>query len=361
MSNTKPNLYSLIPEEIEQLCIKINEPKFRAEQIFTQLQNKNKLLAELTNIGKETKRKIDEICACTLPKVQQKFVSTIDGTIKYLFSLYDGNCIESVLMKYRHGNTLCISTQVGCRMGCAFCASTIGGRVRNLEVDELIGQIITCERDSGEHISNIVMMGIGEPLDNYDNVLKFLKLVNHEKGKNIGYRHISLSTCGVVDKIYALAKENLPITLSVSLHACDDRTRSTIMPINNRWGITELILACTEYYKSTTRRISFEYTLINGKNDSIDEAYALTRLLNNKLRATEKMPVHVNLIPVNAVKETGFTPSDKDKIAAFAKILENNGINATIRRRLGADIDASCGQLRKAFSEQNSKSTSHKG
>lgn len=361
MSYTKTNLYSLTPQEIIQLCVNINEPKFRAEQIFTQLQSKNILLEEMSNIGKDTKKKLSEVSSCALPKVKQKLVSAVDGTIKYLFSLHDGNCIESVFMRYKHGNTLCISTQVGCRMGCAFCASTIGGRVRNLDVDELIGQIISAERDTGEHISNIVMMGIGEPLDNYDNVLKFLKLVNHEKGKNIGYRHISLSTCGIVDKIYALAKENLPITLSISLHSCDNRTRSTIMPINNKYNISELILACAEYYKSSTRRISFEYTLISGKNDSINDAHALARLLNNKLRATVKMPVHVNLIPVNAVSETSFTPSNKDRVALFAKILENNGISATIRRRLGVDIDASCGQLRKAFSDKNSNSTPQKG
>jgi len=355
MSQSKANLYSLLPEEVVNLCNSINEPKFRAVQIFTQLHSKNKTLDEMTNIGKDTKRKLSELSFCELPKVEQKFVSALDGTIKYLFSLSDGNCIESVLMKYKHGNTLCISTQVGCRMGCAFCASTIGGRVRNLDAGELIGQIISTERDSGENITNVVMMGIGEPLDNYENVIKFLKLVNHSQGKNIGYRHISLSTCGVVDKIYELAKENLPITLSISLHACDDKTRSMIMPINNRWNINELLIACASYYKSTTRRISFEYTLIEGKNNSVDEAHTLARLLNSKLRKDEKMPIHVNLIPVNTVNETGFISPSKDKILNFAKALEAHGIRTTIRRKLGADIDASCGQLRKAFSENNSK------
>jgi len=350
---SKIDLYSLLPEELTSLCLTFGEPRYRAEQIFSQLQSQNKLLSEMTNIGKEAKIKLNEVATAFLPQVSKKFVSAIDGTIKYLFLLIDGNCIETVLMKYRHGNTLCVSSQVGCRMGCTFCASTIGGKVRDLSAGEIISQIIAAERDSGEHISNVVMMGIGEPLDNYDNVLKFLKLVNNPKGKNIGYRHISLSTCGVVDKIYELAKENLQITLSVSLHACDNETRDKIMPVNKKWNINELLCACAQYYKSTTRRISFEYTLINNQNDSIINAHSLAKLLNDKLRADVKMPVHVNLIPVNAVSETGFAPPSADKVNAFAKILESHGICATVRRKLGSDIDASCGQLRKAYSEQN--------
>ena len=269
--------------------------------------------------------------------------------MKYLFGLADGNCVESVVMKYEHGNTICISSQVGCRMGCKFCASTIGGRVRNLTPGELLGQVISAQKDIGERISNIVMMGIGEPLDNYDNVIRFLKLVNREEGINIGYRHISLSTCGLVDKIERLAEENLPITLSISLHAPDDETRSAIMPVNNRWGVDALLDTCKAYYAKTGRRISFEYTLIAGKNDSPANAQKLSRVLNAKLRSrTEAMPIHVNLIPVNEVSETGFTHSGKEAVAAFAKILEKNGIRATVRRKLGSDINASCGQLRRA-------------
>jgi 23S rRNA (adenine2503-C2)-methyltransferase len=252
-------------------------------------------------------------------------------------------------MKYDHGNTICISSQVGCRMGCRFCASTIGGKVRDLTPAELLGQVIAAQKDLGERISNIVMMGIGEPLDNYDNVLKFLHLVNDENGICIGYRHISLSTCGLVDKIERLMGEDLPITLSISLHAPDDETRSAIMPINNRWGVDALLEACRAYFARTGRRISFEYTLISGKNDSPENAQKLARVLNAKLRSrTETMPIHVNLIPVNEVSETGFKHSSKAAVAAFAKILESKGIRATVRRKLGSDINASCGQLRRA-------------
>ncbi len=234
-------------------------------------------------------------------------------------------------------------------MGCKFCASTIGGRVRNLSAAELLGQVIAAEKDLGERISNIVMMGIGEPLDNYDNVLRFLHLVNEESGLNIGYRHISLSTCGLVDGIRKLMEEELPITLSISLHAPDDETRSAIMPINNRYGVDELLNACRDYFARTGRRISFEYTLIAGKNDSVANAQKLARVLNSHLRTrTETMPIHVNLIPVNEVDETGFQRSGRDAVLAFAKTLEGKGIRATVRRKLGADINASCGQLRRA-------------
>ena len=265
-------------------------------------------------------------------------MSALDGTVKYLFRLFDGNCVESVVMKYAHGNTICISSQVGCRMGCRFCASTIGGKVRDLSAGELLGQVLAAQRDTGERISNIVMMGIGEPLDNYDNVLKFLHLVNCPEGINIGYRHISLSTCGLVNRIRQLAQENLPITLSISLHAPDDATRSSIMPVN----------ACRDYFAATGRRISFEYTLIAGKNDSPAAAEKLAHVLNAHLRSrTDTMPIHVNLIPVNPVAETGFSHSGKQAIHRFASILESRGIRATVRRTLGADINASCGQLRR--------------
>ena len=257
-------------------------------------------------------------------------------------------------MKYKHGNTICVSSQVGCRMGCAFCASTIGGKIRDLSPSEILGQVLVAQNDTGERISNIVMMGIGEPLDNYSNVIKFLRLVGSEDGMNIGYRHISLSTCGLVDKIEMLAAEDLPITLSISLHASDDQTRSSIMPVNKKWNVSSLLDACRKYYQSTGRRISFEYTLIANKNDSVAAAQKLALLLNRALRPdrNDNFPIHVNLIPVNPVQETGFSSSGKQAVAKFAKTLEDNGIRATVRRTLGADINASCGQLRRE-EEQN--------
>ena len=345
----KTDLLSLLPSELEELIISIGEPKYRASQIFPAI-HKGISPDSMTNLGKVTKQKLSEVAFYYLPTVRRKLVSALDGTIKYLFALSDGNCVESVVMKYKHGNTICISSQVGCRMGCAFCASTIGGKVRDLAPSEMLGQIIAAELDSGEKISNVVMMGIGEPLDNYDNVIKFLKLVGHEKGLNIGYRHISLSTCGLVDKIELLAKENFAITLSISLHASDDETRSAIMPVNKKWSIDKLLSACLNYYRTTGRRISFEYTLISGKNDSPEAAARLATLLNGALRTRnsgESFPIHVNLIPVNPVTETGFSASDKKAVEKFAAILEKKGIRATVRRRLGGDINASCGQLRR--------------
>ncbi len=344
----KRELLSLTLEELEAWMASVGEPKYRAEQIFTQL-HRGKTPEEMTNLGRRMVEKLAESFVWSFPVVRRKLVSALDGTVKYLFAYPDGNCVESVVMHYNHGNTICISSQVGCRMGCRFCASTLEGRVRDLTPGELLGQVIVAEADGGARISNIVMMGIGEPLDNYDNVLRFLRLVNHEKGLNIGYRHISLSTCGLVNRIYDLARENLPITLSVSLHAPDDETRSAIMPINKRFGVDELLDACRDYYAVTGRRISFEYTLIAGKNDSVENAEKLARVLNAHLRSsTEIMPIHVNLIPVNEVKETGFRHTGREAVAAFAKTLEKRGIRATVRRRLGSDINASCGQLRRA-------------
>ena len=346
--NEKVELLSLSPSELEALVLSVGEPKFRAKQIFTQL-HRGLTVREMTNISKKTADKLDLVSYCYFPEVARKLVSAIDGTVKYLFSLRDGNCIESVVMKYNHGNTICISSQVGCRMGCKFCASTIGGKVRDLTPGELIGQIIAAEKDCGERISNIVMMGIGEPLDNYDNVIKFLRLVGDPEGLNIGYRHISLSTCGLVPKINELAKLDLPITLSISLHASDDKTRSEIMPVNNAYNIDSLLKACKNYYAATGRRISFEYTLISGKNDSKEQAAQLAGLLNSKLRSKkDTMPIHVNLIPVNEVRENGFTRSSAKAISEFAAELERRGIRATVRRKLGSDINASCGQLRRA-------------
>ena len=345
------NIYSYTPEELEALMIEIGEPKYRASQIFSQL-HKGILLSEMTNVGKKTKEKLCGVVDAALPSIKRKLVSQIDGTVKYLFELSDKNCIESVVMKYEHGYTICVSSQVGCRMGCKFCASTLAGRVRDLEAGEMIGQVLAANRDLGIRISNIVMMGIGEPLDNFDNSVKFLRLANHESGVNIGYRHISLSTCGVVPGIYKLAELDLPITLSISLHAPDDETRSEIMPVNRRWGVSELLCACRDYYKKTGRRLSFEYTLISGKNDSRALAEKLAQVLNSSLRTkTETMPIHVNLIPVNEVGETGFKPADKRGIKDFAATLESRGIRATVRRKLGSDINASCGQLRREDAE----------
>ena len=348
MTEPKTDLLGLSEKELEAFFLSIGEPKYRAEQLFTQM-HKGLSPDEITNFSAATKAKINEIATCRFPTVARKLVSALDGTVKYLFRLADGNCVESVVMRYEHGTTICISTQVGCRMGCRFCASTIDGKVRDLLPSELLGQIIAAAKDLGERIDGVVMMGIGEPLDNYDNVIKFLRLLGEENGVNIGYRHVSLSTCGLVDKIYALAKEDLPITLSISLHAADDETRSEIMPVNKRYPIGELLDACRDYFAATKRRLSFEYTLIAGKNDTPETAQKLAKLLNGKLRSrTETMPIHVNLIPVNEVKERDFTHSDKKAVARFAEILEKHGIRATVRRKLGADINASCGQLRRA-------------
>ena len=348
MSDVKRELLSLLPCELEEWMLSVGEPKYRAKQLFPQL-HRGLSPDEMSNLGKRLQEKLREAFVWHLPAVERKLVSQIDGTVKYLFGLSDGHCVESVVMRYAHGNTICISSQVGCRMGCKFCASTIGGRVRDLTSGELLGQVIAAQRDLGERISNIVMMGIGEPLDNYDNVLRFLHLVNDEAGINIGYRHISLSTCGLVDQIERLMEEDLPITLSISLHAPDDETRSAIMPINKKYGVDALLDACRAYFARTGRRISLEYTLIAGKNDSPENAQKLARVLNAKLRSrTETMPIHVNLIPVNEVSESGFKRSDKNAVNAFARVLESKGIRATVRRKLGADINASCGQLRRA-------------
>jgi 23S rRNA (adenine2503-C2)-methyltransferase len=347
-TQTKVELLSLLPNELADLLVSLGEPKYRAAQMFPQL-HKGLSPDDMSNIGKVTRQKLSEAAVYHLPRVERKLVSAIDGTVKLLFSLSDGNCVESVIMKYEHGNTICISSQVGCRMGCRFCASTIGGRVRDLSAGELLGQVIAAQKELGERIDNIVMMGIGEPLDNFDAVVKFLRLVNEPSGICIGYRHISLSTCGLVDKIDELAKLKLPITLSISLHAPDDETRSAIMPVNKRWSIDELLSACRRYYGITGRRISFEYTLISGKNDAVEQAETLARLLNSRLRSKDStMPIHVNLIPVNEVDETGFVRSGERAVRAFAQTLEKRGIRATVRRKLGPDINAACGQLRRA-------------
>ena len=342
----KTDIYSMLPEELCEYFVSLGEPKFRAKQVFERL-HRGERIDEITNLSKTLRARLSEETLDALPYVEEKLVSKIDGTVKYLFRLHDGSCIESVLMHYKHGNTICISSQVGCRMGCKFCASTIGGRVRDLLPSELLGQVLMAQRDSGERISNIVMMGIGEPLDNFDNVVKFLSLVNHPDGINIGYRHISLSTCGVVSGIERLAELDIPITLSISLHAANDARRSEIMPINNKWNIDALLSACVAYYKVTGRRISFEYTLISGKNDSTADAEELATVLTAAFRGTGA-PIHVNLIRVNEVKETGFKKGSVESVNAFAKALEKRGITATVRRKLGSDVNAACGQLRRS-------------
>ena len=348
----KTDLLSLFPEELEEILQNAGEPKYRAGQIFPQL-HRGLAPEEMTNIGKATREVLAEAAPYRPLTIARKLVSALDGTVKYLFSLYDGECVESVVMRYEHGLTICISSQVGCRMGCKFCASTLGGKVRDLSAGELLGQVVTAQRDLGERISNIVLMGIGEPLDNYDQVVRFIRLVSHPDGLQIGCRHISLSTCGLADRIDRLAKEGLPITLSISLHAPDDEIRDSLMPVNRRFPIRVLLESCNRYFRETGRRISFEYTLIAGKNDSEEVALKLASVLNRNLRSeTETMPIHVNLIPVNAVQETGFSRSGQSEVQRFAKTLEKHGIRATVRRTLGADINASCGQLRRAHLSQ---------
>ena len=349
----KYDLYSMTEEEIQALVAELGEPKFRAKQIFAGLYSAPSV-KEITNLPKQLRERLSEISVDTLPRVYQRLVSKLDGTVKYLFELHDGALIESVLMKYKHGNTLCISSQVGCRMGCRFCASTIGGKERDLLPSEMLGQIIAAERDSGERVSNVVMMGIGEPLDNFDNVIKFLTLVNLEGGLNIGYRHISLSTSGIAPRIRELAELAFPITLSISLHASTDEARSSIMPINKKWNISELLSACVYYYGKTGRRISFEYTLISGKNDSEEDAVSLAGLLTSAFRGTGA-PIHVNLIRVNEVKETGFKRGSAESANHFAEILMSRGVVATVRRRLGADVNAACGQLRRSEKRESLK------
>lgn len=337
------DLKSMTQEEITRFLRDLGEPAFRGKQVFTWLHKGVRSFDEMSNLSKALREKLKAQCTITVPTVARKQISRVDGTIKYLWRLSDGNCIETVLMQYRHGNTVCISSQVGCRMGCAFCASTVAGKVRDLTAGEMLDQVLFTQLDAGREISNIVLMGIGEPLDNRENVLRFLELVNHLDGLHIGMRHISLSTCGVVPGIDWLADLGLQITLSVSLHAPDSETRSKIMPVNRAYDVEELFAACHRYFKKTGRRISFEYAMIDGVNDHDWQA----DLIAKKLKG---MPGHVNMIPLNDVVESPFKPSRR--IAAFQKRLESHGITATVRRSLGGDIDASCGQLRRKAMEE---------
>ena len=335
---SKTDILSLTKEELTQRIVEMGEKKFRAGQIYDWLHVKRvKEFSQMSNVSAEFRAKLDDNFEIKSLVIEKRLVSELDGTVKYLYRLPDGEYVESVLMEYKHGNSLCISSQVGCRMGCRFCASTIAGWVRNLEPFELLGQIYETERDSGKHVDSIVMMGIGEPLDNFDNVLKFLEILN-SGGEGMSLRHLSLSTCGVVDKIYKLAELKLGITLSVSLHAANDAKRSEIMPINRKFPLDTLMKACDDYFKATGRRISFEYSLIEGVNDTDESADELISLLGGK-------NCHINLIPINEIAERDFK---KSRFAQrFQKRLTDAGMNATIRRTLGADINAACGQLRR--------------
>lgn len=336
------DIKSMNIEELEQFLKELGEPKFRAKQIFDWLHAKQvNSFEEMTNLSKSLREKLDEKAAINGVEMVRRLVSQMDGTRKYLFVLSDGAIIESVLMKYEHGNTVCISTQVGCRMGCKFCASTLDGVERGLTAGEMLSQIYAIQKDCGERVHGTVLMGSGEPLDNYDNVVKFLRLINDPKGQNMGQRHITLSTCGLVEKIYDLAEEDLQITLAVSLHAPNDGIRTQTMPIAKVYSMERLLKACRDYAEKTKRRITFEYALIHGVNDGDEHAWELVKKLRDLL-------CHVNLIPVNDVKERNYIKSSSDRVKHFASILNDNGIETTVRRKLGSDIDAACGQLRRS-------------
>ena len=339
------NLKSMTLPELGAVLKEMGQPSFRAKQVYTWLHKGVRSYEEMTNLPKALRDALAEQFPICPPQVVRRQESEKDGTIKYLWQLSDGNCVETVLMRYHYGNTVCISTEVGCRMGCAFCASTLGGLIRKLEPFEMLDQVLFTQIDSGLPVSHIVLMGIGEPLDNYENVLRFLELVNSEDGMNISMRHISLSTCGLVPKIDALAQEKLQLTLSVSLHAPNDQIRDAIMPVNRAYPTEELIGACRRYYEATGRRISFEYAMIDGINDSVENAREL-------LRRMKGLPAHFNLIPLNHVEESPLKPSSKEAVARFQKCLTDGGIPATVRRTLGGDIDASCGQLRRKYNKE---------
>ena len=339
------NLKSLTMPEMAAEFQKLGQPGFRAKQVFTWLHKGARSYDEMTNLPKALRELLSRQYPICPPRVVRKQESQRDGTIKYLWELHDGNCVETVLMRYHYGNTVCISTEVGCRMGCAFCASTLGGLVRRLEPHEMLDQVLFTQVDSGLPVSHIVLMGIGEPLDNFENVMRFLELVNSPEGMNISMRHISLSTCGLVPKIDELAKRKLQLTLSVSLHAPNDEVRNKIMPVNRAYPSEELLAACRRYYAQTSRRISFEYAMIDGVNDSEEDARELLRRLRG-------LPAHFNLIPLNHVEESPLKPSSRAAVAKFQKLLEEGGVPATVRRTLGGDIDASCGQLRRKYNKE---------
>ena len=339
------NLKSMTLAEVTAALKEMGQPAFRGKQVYSWLHKGVRSYDEMSNLSKELRTALAEKYPITAPVVVRKQESARDGTIKYLWKLADGNCVETVLMRYNYGNTVCISTEVGCRMGCAFCASTIGGLVRKLEPYEMLDEVLFTQIDSGLPISRVVLMGIGEPLDNFDNVMRFLELVNSPEGMNISMRHISLSTCGLVPKIDELAQRKLQISLAISLHGPNDAIRDKIMPVNKAYPIEELLMACRRYFDATSRRIHFEYAMIDGVNDREEDAKELLRRLKG-------LPAHFNLIPLNHVEESPLKPSSKAAVAKFQKILEDGGITATVRRTLGGDIDASCGQLRRKYTKE---------
>ena len=339
------HLKSMTQSEIGTVLKELGQPAFRAKQVFSWLHKGVKSYEEMTNLPKSLRDVLAEKYPLNIPQVVRKQESKKDGTIKYLWQLSDGNCVETVLMRYHYGNTVCISTEVGCRMGCAFCASTIGGLVRKLEPYEILDQVLFTQVESGQPVSHIVLMGIGEPLDNFDNVMRFLELVNSPDGMNISMRHISLSTCGLVPMIDKLAEKKLQISLAISLHGPNDEIRNKIMPVNKAYPIDELLAACHRYYAATSRRIHFEYAMIDGLNDRECDAKELLRRLKG-------LQAHVNMIPLNHVEESPLKPSSRQAVQRFQKVLEDGGIPATVRRTLGGDIDASCGQLRRKYNKE---------
>ena len=338
------NIKSMTLPELQEALQAMGQPAFRAKQVYTWLHKGVRSYDEMTNLSKDLRAKLAEAYPFYTPRVIRKQESKKDGTIKYLWELSDGNCVETVLMRYHYGNTVCISTEVGCRMGCAFCASTIGGLVRRLEPHEMVDEVLFTQLDSGLPVSRVVLMGIGEPLDNFDNVMRFLELIGSKDGMNLGMRHISLSTCGLVPKIDELAAKKLQISLAISLHGPNDEIRNRIMPVNKAYPMDVLLDACRRYYDATSRRIHFEYAMIDGVNDRPQDARELLQRLKG-------LPAHFNLIPLNHVEESPLKPSSRSAVANFQKILEDGGITATVRRTLGSDIDASCGQLRRKYTK----------
>ena len=343
---TMKNIFDLKIVELQSWMEYNGEKGFRAKQVFDWIYKGTLDFMDMVNIPLSLRNKLKSNFAIDLPEIIKSYKSNLDDTVKMLLKYQDGNVIETVIMKYKYGNTVCVSSQIGCGMGCKFCASTINGVVRSLTAGEILGQVIVAGRFLGERISNVVIMGSGEPLVNYDNVLKFIEIVNWEQGLNIGQRHITLSTCGIVPKIHQLAEENLQITLAISLHSPWDEERKKIMPIANEYSIIDIVEACKYYINITGRRITFEYALINNVNDRKEDAEQLIKLLKGML-------CHVNLIPMNEVKESSFKKSSVSSIQSFQKKLEEEGIDTTIRRELGADINAACGQLRKSYIENN--------
>ena len=342
----KQDIASLPLPVLTDLLAEQQLPKYRAAQVYRWIHQKGAVtFAEMTDLSKALREQLDDNFVIFSCAIEKKLISCYDSTVKYLFRLHDGEMIESVVIKYKYGYTICVSSQVGCKIGCAFCASTLDGCVRSLEVSEILGQVYAAQRDLGVRISHVVMMGMGEPLDNYNNTVQFIQMLTDENGLHISSRNVSVSTCGIVPKIYELAKRKTGITLSISLHAADDTRRSRLMPVNRRWPIATLLQAVQSYIKTTGRRVSFEYTLVAGENDTTQDAEKLAALLSGML-------CHVNLIPVNTVEETGLSPSDKTRVQAFQNILLRHGINTTVRRTLGADINASCGQLRRTIVKQ---------